>query len=67
MYNPFKWHIIKYRNRFILRKLTLLGFCYLDNTNNHQWLSIDDGWTYGGFNTKTDAQVLLLSLKVERV
>jgi hypothetical protein len=67
MYNPFKWHIIKYRNRFILRKLVVLGFIYLDKTDKYKWLSIDTGWTYGGFNTKTDAQVLLLSLKVERV
>jgi hypothetical protein len=67
MYNPFKWHIIKYRNRFILRKLRLLGFCYLDKTDGHSWSFIENGWTYGGFNTKTDAQVLLLNLKVERV
>ena len=63
----FKWHIIKYRNRYIVRKLTLMGFVYMDRKDFHHWRSLHTGWVWGGFNTLTDAQMLMFSLKVERV
>ena len=63
----FKWHIIKYCNRYIVRKLTLTGFVYMDRTDHDYWPNLKAGWQWGGFDTLTDAQMLLFSLKVERV
>jgi hypothetical protein len=67
MYNPFKWHIITYRNRFLVRKLTLLGFVYQDKTDEMRWYCLEKGIKYCSFATKTDAQMFLSTLKVERV
>ena len=67
MYNPFKWHIIKYRNRYIVRKLTLKGFVYMDKVDGDHYPTLKECWEWGGFNTMPDAQMLLFSLKVERV
>lgn len=66
MFNPFKWHIIKYRNRFLVRKLAILGFVYQDKDYEMTWYGLTYGMEYCSFATKTDAQMLLSTLKVER-
>lgn len=68
MYNPFKWHIIKYRGRFLLRKYSLfLGWRYLDRKDAIEWKNLGHGWKWSGWPNLTDAQMLLSTLKVERV
>ena len=67
MYNPFMWHIIRGRNKFIIRKLTMLGFDYWDERNAYIWHSLDMGHKYCGHDTLTDAQMVVAGLKVKKV
>jgi len=38
-YNPFKWHIVKFREKYAVRRLSLfwLGFVFMDVEDGIEW------------------------------
>ncbi len=59
-YNPFKWHLIQYNNRYYVRRLsyTLMRWNYADNTfpNSFTWSSM-----------QSHAQVVSLDTAIENL
>lgn len=39
LFNPFKSHIATYKHGFVIRKLSPLGWVYLDKEHRHWWYS----------------------------
>lgn len=67
MFNPFKWHVIKYRNAYICRRSSLFGWQYLDRTDGFCWTSLGHGFKYGSHPDRTSADMTIRNFTVERI
>lgn len=68
MYNPFKWHIIKIYDKYLIRRLTLmLCWVYADKHTAFEWCVMSNAIQYSSFDYIENARKRKDSLKVEVV
>ena len=56
IYNPFRWHVTKFEDAFVVRSLhPIIGFQYLDKRNSDNFAWSEDSPEWFMFSTKLEA------------
>jgi len=67
LYNIFKPHVVEFSNgKFAVRKLTSIGFRYLDTDTNHWWLLHEHVSKYALMSSLGEANKLKESLIIKK-